>query len=422
MTHSPSRRELLAACGGGIAGVAGGYAAASLLDRDTTAAGRPAPVPLAWSDTEWPYPDYDPSRSRNPPAASAPDGELGVLWRTDLGTAHAHAPPVVANGRVATASAGDRGTTIRSLAFDGGDSAWEHQFLGEETRDVPALLAPGDGVFYRVDDYEHGPLGAFAATTGEQAWGVRDPPRGGWTVGAGRLYYGDRVTGRLRAYDARSGDDLWSVNVDDERLVVRSLHRDHGVFASSLGTLYALDPTDGSVRWDTPVPKHVRSGPVVRDGTAFVTKWTDGMDLLALDAASGDEQWRYPLSPTEVSRDGGTYRRWYGLGAATGDTVVVVERHADPTPGALHAVDAASGDRLWRVDPPEGATAFSKPTVVTDAVFVCAGGDARTELLRLDLADGATTGTWSLPDHGGAPVVADGRVLVQTSDELLAFG
>jgi len=64
---------------------------------------------------------------------------------------------------------------------------------------------------------------------------------------------------------------------------------------------------------------------------------------------------------------------------------------------------------------------FSKPTVVDGDVFVCVGGDARTELLRLDLADGSTTGSWTLPDHGGGPVVTDGHVLVQTGNELLAF-
>jgi len=421
MTDAPSRREVLAACAGGLAGAAGGYAAAPLLDADATSEQSPDPVSLAWSDTEWPYPDYDPACTRNPPATSAPGDDLEVHWRRDLGTAHAHTPPVVANGRVASASLESRGTTVRSLAFDSGDTAWEHPFLGGETNVVPDLLAPGDGVYYRVDEYERGPLGMFGAATGEHAWGAPEPPRGEWTVGAGRLYYGSRVTGDLHAYDARSGTELWVGNVDDDRLVVQSFHPDHGVFATSRGTLYALDPVDGSVLWESAVEPYVRSGPVFAGGLAFVSKWTGGMDLVAFDAATGDERWTHPLATTEVTADGATLRRWYEVGAVDGDVVVVRERRADPSPQPLHAVDAVSGDRLWRVDPPEGATVFSKPTVVDGDVFVCVGGDARTELLRLDLADGSTTGSWTLPDHGGGPVVTDGHVLVQTGNELLAF-
>jgi len=49
------------------------------------------------------------------------------------------------------------------------------------------------------------------------------------------------------------------------------------------------------------------------------------------------------------------------------------------------------------------------------------GGDEPTGLLRLDLADGTRTGSWPLSGYGSGPVVTDGRVLVQTEAELLAF-
>jgi len=49
--------------------------------------------------------------------------------------------------------------------------------------------------------------------------------------------------------------------------------------------------------------------------------------------------------------------------SATPGVLLVVERHPR-TPDALHAVDAASGDRRWRVTPPDGADAFSDVTLV----------------------------------------------------------
>ncbi len=421
MVRPPSRRDVLCGSAGALAGVTGGLFARPHLGTaaDSTADESADPVPLAWADAEWPYPDYDPARTRHPPASSAPDDALERDWRVALDPVHSRTPVVAANGRVFTGAVHDRGTTVRAVSLGTGAPAWERHYDGDDTT-RPSLVAAGDGVYYRISDGRF-PLGQLGAATGERVWGVADPPLGGWTLGGGRLYYGDRKIGALRAYDARTGESLWSTGVDDERLVVRSFHPEYGVFAASFGTLYALDPADGAVRWTVPVPEHTRSGPVVTGGRAFVTKWGDGMDLLAFDAATGDRLWRYPLSPTEVERSGRVFRRWYELGAATPETVLIVERHADEAPGALHAVDAATGDRLWRVAPPDGARAFSAPTVVDGDAYVCVGGDDLTALLRLDPADGTRRASRPLPDHGSAPVVTDGRVLVRTGRELLAF-
>lgn len=417
MPGLPSRRDVLAAGSGALAGLAGGYLARPYLDTEAP----PDPAPLAWADTEWPYPDYDPQRTRNPPPASAPDGDPSADWRTDAVDEDEHAPLVAANGRVFAAGWDAGGVTLGALALADAGVAWRRRYATGSGY-APAVCAPGDSVYYRVEQSEDGPLGAFAAASGDRAWGVDDPPRGGWTVGAGRLYYGSRVTGNLRAYHARTGDRLWQTDVDDDRLVVRAYHPEYGVFATALGTLYALDPADGSVLWSEGVPAHVESGPVVAGGRAFVSKWTEGMDLLALDADGGDEQWRYPLSPTEVEVGDGVARRWYEVDAATGDVVLARERRADDSAARLHAIDAASGDRLWRVEPPAGARRFTPPTVVGDSAYVCVSDD-RTELLRVALADGSVTGSWSLPASpvGRGPVVTDGRVLVQTRGPLLAF-
>jgi outer membrane protein assembly factor BamB len=416
-----SRREGIIAGSGAVVGIVGGVLGRTVLDRENAGTDDRSSrsVPLSWDDTEWPFPNYDPSGTRHPPAESAPDDELTVAWELEDETVFRNrwAPPVVANGVVFTAAGAPRGTTVWAIDIDSGDVVWKRESLGDGSAE-PALAAPGGDLYYRIGEGKL-PLGLFGGRTGGRVWGTPRPPRGGWCIARGRLYYGDRGDGTLHAYDARTGERLWTTAVDEERLVVRSSHPDAGLAATAHGRLYLLDPEDGSVRWEQPVSKHPESGPVFAGGRAFVTKWMDGMDLLAFDVEDGTRKWRYPLSPTEVENSsGGVSRRWYELGAATAERVVVRERHADPTPGALHGVDATSGDRLWRVTPPDGATAFSEPTIVGDSVYVTVAGDDGNALLQLHLDDGARRRVLARQADAGAPLVADGRLLVQTETGL----
>jgi outer membrane protein assembly factor BamB len=419
MPDTPSRRDVLAAAGGALAGAAGGYLLRpSGRDGD---AGSPTLAPLAWADTEWPYPDYDPERTRNPPAASAPAEDLSESWRVDLQPGAKRGPTLVANGTVVTASGHDRGATVQALDRTDGTRRWRHRYLGDGI-DEPEILAPGSGVFYRVGgDGETPPFGMFSATTGEAVWQRDRPPIGGWTVAGGRIYYADMSSATLHAFDPRTGQALWQTSVDADRLVVES-YRDGLVYATSYGTLYALDGTDGSVEWTARVPKHTNSGPVLAGGRAVVSKWTEGMDAVAFEATTGARHWTYPLSPTTVETDDGTVRRWYEVGAASPETVLLVERRADPSPGRLHAVDADTGDRRWRIRPPEGLQAFSKPTLVGSDIYVTAGGDEGTKLLRVAAASGDIRETWDVPDGAGPPQVSAGSVFLASRRELLVLG
>ncbi|CQH60695.1 PQQ repeat protein [Halobacterium hubeiense] len=415
--RSPSRRDVLAASGGLLAGLAGGYVARPRLETDSP----PAPAPLAWADTEWPYPDYDPQRTRNPPPESAPDGEFDEQWRQSLERVFERALPVASNGSVYTASTDARHARLDAFALHDGERDWKHESTAETSTRRPRVLAPGDGAYYRFVRTQTAPLGLAAAQSGEVAWHVSDPPRGGWTVGAGRLYYGNRSAGKLHVYDARTGENLWTTRVDDERLVVRSFHPRHGVFATSHGTLYALDPADGSTRWDYRVDHHVQNGPIVTHERAFVGTWnSDKRRVAALDAAAGEHLWTYPRSPAMVESKEESTVYWFEVGAAAGGTLLVNEYRVDSRPDALHAVDVASGDRRWRVEPPEGAKGLSKPTVVDREVFVCTTND-RTALSVLDLQDGSVKRSRPLPGYCPSPVVTDGKIFLQLSEELLAF-
>ncbi|MFC3959752.1 PQQ-binding-like beta-propeller repeat protein [Halovivax cerinus] len=381
----------------------------------------PGHAPLAWADTEWPFPDYDPALTRNPPPESAPDADLERVWdvRDDSLYANEWAPPIVANGQVFVAGAESRGVALWAVDIANGDVEWSRKYLGDGGTG-PSLAAPGSALYYRIEDWKT-PVGAFAAATGERVWNHSDPPNGNWVIGDGRFYHTDTIDGDLHAYDVRTGDHLWVTPVDDERLFVRSFHPEVGVFASGDGTLYALDPANGSVRWDRGVSSHTKSGPVVPDGRVFITKWTDGMDLLSLDPTTGEQQWQYPLSQVHGDTPEGRARRWYEIGAATSAVVVVRERRADSSAGRLHAVEADTGERRWRIAPPSGTAGFGAPTVVGDHVYVSAAGSQRSTVLRLSLDDGARLSSWDLPPGAGDTLVADGLVIVEVADGIVAL-
>jgi outer membrane protein assembly factor BamB len=408
--RSPSRRDVLAATGGALAGLAGGYVAHPHLDSESP----PDPAPLAWADTEWPYPDYDPQRTRNPPPESAPDGDLAEQWRYP---ASGRRPEVaVANGRAVVRLASTSSPRVASLAVDTGDEQWNAATSGSQAAPV---AAPGDRVF--AQGRERDTFASLAASDGSTLWtaaGKQDQP----FLGGGRQYVLDATDGtvRVRAVNARTGQKLWTTQVSGgyfpAAAYVASADR---VVVNTDRTTTCLDATDGTTVWHEEVGGNAFAyGPVVAGSRVFRAAFQSG--VTALDAASGDVLWQEPFDSELRNAEDPTVARYFALGAATDSTLLAVERHGDDRPEQLVAVDAATGERRWRTEYDE-ETSVSRPTIVDGTAYASVGSDQRQELVRFDLADGAQMDAWSLPTYGSAPVVADGWVFVPTNDALLAF-
>lgn len=411
MAGSPSRRDVLAASGGLLAGVAAGYVARPYVANESA----PEPVPLAWADTEWPFSDYDAAHTRSPPVESAPGGDIAVEWEEPTPRAR---PPtvVVSNGHVVAGAPDSDDSHVVALDANSGDGEWWTPASGSLETPVAAL---GDSVF----SFGEGGSGlrSQAAATGDLRW-RSDSPRQPLCIGGGRLFVVDRRDGGgiVRAVHARTGDDLWSAPTDGRVSDPVAYDDDTDrVFGQMDGRVFAIDPTDGSVVWREDVGGNsFTHGPVVADGRVFRAAFQSG--LAALDAADGDVLWREPFDPELAAEDDPEVARWFDVGAAKDDTVVAVERHGDETSEQLAVFDAASGDRQWATSF-TGEASVSKPTVVDGSAYACVGGDETQKLVRFDLADGSRTGEWSLPTYGGPPAIADGWVFVPTYDGLLAF-
>ena len=167
--------------------------------------------------------------------------------------------------------------------------------------------------------------------------------------------------------------------------------------------------------WSRPLGS-AYSGILVVDGW-LVTTFSDGASdyLVALDASSGAEQWRYRISDTykgDVNADDGP------LSTPTIDDGVV---YGLGTWGGLFAVSLEDGRERWRLDlaadfgavmPAAGFT--TAPTVVGDLVVVETGGDGGRSISAFERESG--TLRWSTGDDS---VTYQSPLALELGDETL---
>lgn len=266
-------------------------------------------------------------------------------------------------------SGGGRGVSVPAGALVALDSRtgverWRAA-TGRSGSSAPAVI---DGVVYV--GAEDGSVHALDAASGRERWRWPfetprgDRPRLGGVISpaiAGDLVYVLDGASTLYALDGRTGEERWRfapegriwgqpIVVGETAFVGSTWFPDESQEAST-GRIYALDATTGTERWrhdydeGNNVDFHVAGG----GGTVYVAGvGDDDREVLALDAGSGRERWRVGFDGTvEVapvlvgdavyvaSGDNGLFgsgQTWLGAGTN------------------VDALDAASGERRWRVE------------------------------------------------------------------------
>ena len=159
-------------------------------------------------------------------------------------------------------------------------------------------------------------------------------------IGAGNLvYFGDGPrggNGRFRAVNWRTGRTRWSYKASGTISSGAALTATTAYFASYGGSVYALNRFTGKLRWKTTV-RGARnnlvpfySTPALARGRLIVGG-TDG-SIYALDPRDGSQRWRY---------DGNGYV--YGSAAIWHGRVFIGDFG-----GGFHAISLKSGRRLWK--------------------------------------------------------------------------
>jgi len=358
---------------------------------------RPAPPPPP-RDGDWPQlggnAAHTGARTRElaPPVVAA--------WATPIGGHVLQAQPVIAGGRVFVPATdlGDGNTGgVVALELATGAIAWRHP---TESQVRGGVAVVGDTVIAaRLD----GVVLGLDAMTGDETWrydlgdGVIAEAR---TIAAAPAAdTGDAFVGNQRAFaaiSARWGAAQWRVDpvpagVDSESLASVAIGDGVvvGAFNRALGGIGAWDRITGTLLWriDDAYGVAVNASPVIADHTVFVS---DGSTIvLAADVMTGRLRWHAQLEPEGFEWGHASV----GAPAYAKGLLLVPTLYRD-----LVALDAATGAERWRyrgkpspirIAHYRGAamTGFEAQPLVTGDVVWQAGSDGTLAALALETGE-----------------------------------
>ncbi|MEU8686991.1 serine/threonine-protein kinase [Streptomyces sp. NPDC048665] len=304
----------------------------------------------------------------------------------------------VADGRI---HASDGPTLFALDAREGGDlwrlstDAWVYSLKADHGTVVTGTRGGG--------------VQAWEAATGQKLWEISgcqtdfESPEAGPLVHDGTVYVWQNA--RLRALEARTGEERWSYPVGDAAscggVPVRLAPAADGYVYVSAGTrVIAVEAASGMVRWhfESPAvflsPPTFASGPAVTGGGVYLADYLG--TVYALDATDGRDRWRIA---TEAR--------------SSIEPVLVAAGHVHVGSGkALYTLDAVTGTPKWRFQ--AGGDVVGAPAVAEGRIHF---GSTDHLLYTLKADDGRLR--WKLATGGeitGSPVVRDGVVYACSKD------
>jgi outer membrane protein assembly factor BamB len=351
------------------------------------------------------------------------------LWSVDTGGAPVWAG-IERDPKSGVLFVGNENGVVHAIDRKGGVK-WKFE-TGKAIRAQPAVL--GDAVYVHSDS---GHVYKLRLRDGAEIWRARvdagSEPRiptneektrwdryGSSFVADKKHVYVASRDKHLYALDRKTGREVWRVAAGDIMTATPALYRDLVVFAAYDGKVQAVSAGDGAPRWSHDAKLAVAGDLTVAGDRVLLG--SRSYDLVALDAATGREQWKYYYwfswieSPPAV-RDGVVYT---GSSDATN----------------VYAINLADGRLRWKTAVP----GYSWQRTAVDDELLVAGtvgagtfpGPRAGSLVALDRASGAIrwihldvpTGdaakkAWGF---GASPVIADGVVYAaDLSGKLHAF-
>lgn len=375
----PSRRAVLAA--GGLALSSG------LAGCNTT----PPPPEATFDNpsTAWPTAGYNPAGTGNPPSGPTDPAVAWRRSRGSMNPPlyGMLSTPVVADDTVYVAGLtpdfydpDDPASVLVALDATTGDRNWHHAAQaglsgGPALIDDPPTVVVGgrDGTLHAFD------------STGTRRWAVELGGRLGTPTVYGTRVYVASGTGRFHAVDA-DGSSVWTADrpglletlfgSDEPIETALPVADERGVYAAVTPFDRAQDAIvllayghDGSQRWETTLPGRYGRTPGGLAVTRDALYVTVGGTVYAVDPTSGSQRWQFV-----------TGARSAGPPTTDGDAVYVAAKN-------LYALDVTDGTERWRVineaplqEPdPDRLPYLARPPVTSGQVYLRAGAFATTD-------------------------------------------
>ena len=320
---------------------------------------------------DWPQflgPRRDGTYTGSPLANEWSGGSPTRVWEREVGAGFA-GPVVVGDRLILFHRVGGR-EVVEAFATGTGRTVWRYDYVttyrddfgfDEGPRSVPVVV---DGRVFTFG--AQGQLHAVDVETGEGLWSqdthARYDVRKGFFGAAGSpLVEGGRVIanvggrrGGIVAFDARTGDELWTATTDEASysspVGATFGGRRHALFFTRTG-LVGLDPESGDVlfqkRWRSRLGASVNAAtPLVVGDLVFISaSYGTGAALLRVDGAALEDQW---LGDDSMSNHYAT--------AVVHDGVLYGYHGRQEYSPSLRAVELRTGEVYWSEDRFGGGT------------------------------------------------------------------
>ncbi|MGV9288634.1 outer membrane protein assembly factor BamB family protein [Streptomyces sp. NPDC003719] len=276
----------------------------------------------------------------------------------------------------------------------------DKEYLKDRGNGIEVTAVSGGLLYYGSSDH----LFAVDADSGEYRWRHQDDSFHPSPVVVGDAAYAHMI-GFFYVLDARTGKELWHHLYESQTSDGFAVTGD--VFLAHAGReLIAVDTRTHQQKWIHEAASDAETAPVVADGTVYFGT-LDGA-LYAVDAASGDEVWRRTLEGA----------LWDGrLGGGAGEPEVVDGTVYFENDGYVSAFDAGTGSPRWQRK--QEASEVTSLTVVDDTVLVTESGGAVT---ALDARSGKPRWRQPMDAADGTDFrIVGNTVLVETDGRLTAY-
>ncbi|HXJ66770.1 MAG TPA: PQQ-binding-like beta-propeller repeat protein, partial [Actinomycetota bacterium] len=301
-------------------------------------------------------------------------------------------------------------------------TAWSRDVTPQagDAQEVRGLVVAGSTVYVTS---RAGTLTALATNNGSPQWqktGLGDL-NSAPTVAGDTVYVVSPLLGQLVAYPTSGGTKRWSADVplfsnngsgvDPAPVVAGNL----AYVAGGDGRVYAFHTSDGSPAWNAPVDDPASEGPItgtpaIDEGRLF---FGTGCDLYAVDAATGNRLWRATYS------DSLSCEYWVSP-TVTGGAVVYSGPFTGPT-----AFDAATGHVLWShsFNPRQTSSGLSAAYgAVYGSTNLFNGAGDIYRLVAFDVATGDVDFSTPIGCYcRNPPTVANGMVFLQENQAVSVY-